>query len=374
MGRDAEMAIATLVVTVLVVQWLALGLVLSWGETRTRGNAYFGLPLAARRRFKRVLRLQATLLAPILWAMRPLARFDFGKASFTARGLAGPRGSCTPASFEAAMDFVPAADDIIVASQMKCGTTWLLYVVYQVLYRGRGTLVEDGHALHGLTPWLEGVRTVPVNDAPRVGVERPSRIIKTHLPGTHCPRAPMARFLYVTRHPIACFASTTDFVRAAAHPYPPSLAQLEAWFTGPETMWWGTWPAHAEGWWTRAATDGNVLFLHYEEMQADLPAVTQRIATFLGMAPLSAAEVQAIAHACSFAEMRRHADAFEMHPPHLGAPEPEGLRHGTSTRDRDVPRPTRERLAAWCRAAMREGSYPLTTQYPDLASPLSPEP
>lgn len=368
------MTIATLVVTILLVEWLALGLVLSWGDTRTRGNAYFGLPLAARRRVKRTLRLQARLLAPILWAMRPLARFDFGKASFTIRGLAGPRGSCTPASFEAAMDFVPAADDIIVASQMKCGTTWLLYLVYQVLHHGRGRLVEDGQALHGVIPWLEGVRTVPVAEAPRLGTERPSRVIKTHLPASHCPRATGARFLYVTRHPIACFASATDFVRAAAAPYPPTPAQLEAWFTDPERMWWGTWPAHVSGWWTRAAEDGNVLFLHYEEMQANLPAVIQRVVAFLGMTPPAADEVQVIAHTCSFGEMQRHREAFEMYPPHLGAPEPEGLRRGTSTRDRDVPPPTRERLAAWCCDAMREGPYPLTTQYPDLASSLSPEP
>lgn len=361
------MTIATLVVTVLVVEWLALGLVLSWGETRTRGNAYFGLPLAARRRFKRVLRRQATLLAPILWAMRPLARFDFGKASFTARGLAGPRGSCTPASFEAAMDFVPAADHIIVASQMKCGTTWLLYLVHQVLHRGRSTLVEDGQALHGVIPWLEGVRTVPVNGAPRLGVERPSRIIKTHLPATHCPRAPMARFLYVTRHPIACFASAADFVRAAADPTPPTLAQLEAWFTGPETMWWGTWPTHVEGWWTRAAEDGNVLFLHFEEMKADLADVIRRVVAFLGMAPLASAELDAVVRKCSFEYMQRHAEAFEMHPPHLSAPDPEGIRQGTVHRHLDVPPEMRERLADWCLGAMRQSSYPLAAHYPDLS-------
>lgn len=351
----------------MAAQWLGLGVALSWWDTRTRGNAYFGRSAAERTRFRRTLRRQAVVFAPIRWVLRPMSRFDFARAGFTVRGLAGPRGSCTPESFAAAMDFAPAADDVIVASQMRCGTTWLLYLVHEILHRGQGRLVEDGRALHAVVPWLEGIRTVPVGDAPRLGTERPSRVIKTHLPASHCPRSAGARFLYVTRHPVACFASTADFVRTAAAPTPPSLAQLEDWFTS-EAMWWGPWPAHVGGWWDRAQADGNVLFLHYEEMTTDLHGVIGRIASFLGLGPLTGAELEVIAHKGSFAYMRQHAEAFEMHPPHLGTPDPEGLRRGTVTRHLDVPAGTRDRLAAWCLAALEGSRYPLAERYPDLAS------
>lgn len=360
------MRLIAFAILAMVGQWLGLGLALAWWDTHTRGNAYFGLSREGRAQFRRILHRQAALLAPIRWVLRPLGRFDFSRASFRERGLAGPRGSCSPASFAAAMDFMPATSDIVVASQMRCGTTWLLHLVYEVLHRGQGRLVEDGRALHAEVPWLEGLRAVPVADAPLLGTERPSRLIKTHLPAAQCPRAAGGRFLYVTRHPIACFASTADFVRAAAAPTPPTLAQLEAWFTAPESMWWGTWPAHVEDWWARSAQEGNVLFLHFEEMKADLADVTRRVAAFLGMAPLTATELDAILRTCSFEYMHRHAEAFEMHPPHLGAPEPEGLRQGTVSRHLDTPPEVRHRVAAWCVGAMAGSRYPLAAHYPDL--------
>jgi hypothetical protein len=51
-------------------------------------------------------------------------------------------------------------------------------------------------------------------------------------------------------------------------------------------MWLGTWTDHVKGWWDRSRGDGNVLFVHFEDMTRDLPAMICRVAAFLGMAPL----------------------------------------------------------------------------------------
>ena len=70
---------------------------------------------------------------------------------------------------------------------MKCGTTWMQHVVYEVLLRGKGNLVGSGTAMYAVSPWIEAIKSVPVEQAPVVGSERPSRIIKTHLPGRAVP-------------------------------------------------------------------------------------------------------------------------------------------------------------------------------------------
>ncbi|HEX9165063.1 MAG TPA: sulfotransferase domain-containing protein [Gemmatimonadales bacterium] len=361
------LAAAGAVALFLFVEWIALGIAMHWGQQQTLAGAWFRRSLEARRRFRATLRRQAMLLSPVLWALRPFARFDFARTAFRVRGVTGPWGNCTPQSFEAALDYRPRPDDVIVATQMKCGTTWMLHLVYQVLLRGRGDLVETGRALHALVPWLEGTRTVPVTDAPLIGTERPSRVIKTHLPAGHCPGSAEAKYIYVARHPVACFASCVDFVIENAWPYPPTLGQLEAWFTSEEQMWWGTWPGHVQGWWDRAASSSNVLFVHFEEMKRDLPAVTRQVATFLGMAPLSAEELGAVVAKCSFGYMQQHAEAFEMHPPHLRAAEAELFRKGSADRHLDVPGEVRRRVGAWAAAAQRGRSYPLAANYPDLA-------
>ncbi|HSR14374.1 MAG TPA: sulfotransferase domain-containing protein, partial [Gemmatimonadales bacterium] len=162
----------------LLLEWVGLGVAMHWGQQQTRAGGYFLRPLAERRRFRATLRRQARLLAPVLLILRPFSRFDFARASFQVRGVTGPRGNCSPQSFEAGMSWQPRPDDVFVATQMKCGTTWMLHLVYQVLLRGRGDLVETGRALHAISPWLEGNRTLPTGDAPVVGTDRAARVIK----------------------------------------------------------------------------------------------------------------------------------------------------------------------------------------------------
>jgi hypothetical protein len=73
---------------------------------------------------------------------------------------------------------------------MRSGTTWMQHIVYQVLHRGNGDLVETGRELYAVSPLLEGRRSVPIEQAPLLGAERPSQIIKTHLPAGSAPSAP----------------------------------------------------------------------------------------------------------------------------------------------------------------------------------------
>ena len=355
------------IVLVYMVQTIHLALVLRWEDEATVGLGYYGRAPAGRERFKRQLRRHALLLAPILWLNGKLARLDFRRARIQYRGVAAPAGSCSPESFARAEAYVPRAEDIFVVTQMKCGTTWMQHLVYQVLWRGRGNLVETGMALYAVAPWLEGRKSVPIEQAPLLGTERPSRIIKTHLPAQLCPRSAEARYIYVLRHPVSCFASCIDFVRTNVGRMAPGMAAFEEWFRSPELMWWGTWADHAKGWWERAR-EPNVLFVHFEDMRRDLAAVARQVADFLGIAPLTEEELASVTQRCGFDYMQEHQDSFEMHPPHILQTNAALFVRGTADRHKDVPGDVRQRILAWAARELRATDPELARVYPDVAA------
>lgn len=349
-----------------VVQLIYLSIVLRWEDDRTVGLGYYGLPSSERERFKRTLRTHARLLAPILRLGIRYIRLDFRKSRFQVRGVSGPMGSCSPDTFAAAVAFKPLPEDVFVVTQMKCGTTWMQHVVYEVVNRGLGDLVATGTTLYSQCPWLEGRKSVPLDLAPRLGRDRPTRIIKTHLPADLCPSEPAARYIYVARHPVSCFASCVDFVRTNVGAMAPPLPAFESWFTDPDLMWWGTWTNHVKGWWDRAARDRNVLVVLFEDMKKDLPSVVKQVAAFLGVAPLSEPEIDLVVQKCGFQYMQTHQDLFEMQPPHILQVDAELFVRGSAERHKDVPAEARERLAAWVGRELAGSAFPLARVYPDL--------
>jgi hypothetical protein len=351
----------------LYILWTVyLAVILRWEDERTVGLAYYGLPPAQRERFKERLRFHARLLAPLLNINGRLAKVDFRRVRVQHRGVSFPAGSCDAATLERATSWVPKADDIVVATQMKCGTTWMEHVVYEVLHRGSGDIVASGRTLYALAPWLEGRKSVPLDQAGPVGTVRPSRIIKTHLPAALCPFSPEARYIYVARNPAACFASCMDFVATNVGAMAPAMPAYEEWYRSPDLMWWGTWPDHVKGWWARAQANANVLFVHFEEMKKDLAGVTRRVAEFLGVPPLSDDELARVVHKCGFAYMQEHQDNFEMHPPHILQTNAEMFKRGTADRHKDVPEEVRRRMNAWVVEQMKDSDYPLAARYPDV--------
>jgi hypothetical protein len=355
----------------LLVETIYLSVVLTWSDQKTKGLGYYGLPAADRARFKRSLRRHARLLYPILRLIGRTSSFTFPNASFQVQGIAGPKGTCTPESFERGIAYQAQPGDIFVATQMKCGTTWMQHIVYEVLLRGQGNIVESGRTMYALSAWIESVKSVPLEQAPRFG-EPPSRIIKTHLPAQLCPAHPGARYIYVARHPASCFASCVDFVATNIGAAAPDLPAVEEWFCSRDWMWWGTWPDHVKGWWRRAQQQPNVLFLYFEQMKQDLPGTIRRVADFLGVAPLTADEVARIAEKTGFAYMQKYKDAFEMNPPHLLQTDAEMFVRGSADRHKDVPPDVRQRVLTWCAAQLEDSDFPVVQAYPDVAAARDP--
>ena len=348
-------------------QIVHLAVVLRWTDRHTRGLAYYGRPSDERRRFRQLVARHALVLAPILAVLGRAARRQFTQRAIRHGGVAGPAGACTSESFRRAAEHAPRPDDVFVVTQMRSGTTWMQHLVYQVLTRGEGDLVSEGLALNAVSPFLEADCTVSVGAAPLVGCERPMRIIKTHLPVSLCPFDRRARYIYVSRHPVACLASCADFVRGNLQGFAPDWPELARWFLSEDLMWWSTWVTHVGHWQRRAEREANVLLVRYEDLAADLAAATQQVAQLLEMEPLTALETAAIVRKCRLDMMQSQAETFEMYPPHLLQAANPFFAHGGADRVRSVPPGIARSVLDWCRREGAARQFALERLYPDLA-------
>lgn len=355
-----------------VLQLVHLVTIMSWSDRQTRGLNYYGRPRRGRRRFRRLLRMHALFLSPILTLLAAITRPKFSQRCFVYKNVAGPAGACSIESFRRAEAYVPGPEDVFVVTQMRSGTTWMQHLAFQILLRGHGDLPQKGIALNAVAPWLESTRTVGVDDAPLLGSERRSRLIKTHLPASLCPFSRKAKYIYVARHPVSCFASSVDYVRNNLQGFSPGLDEFERWYRSNDLMWWSTWPVHLGGWWRRAAREPHVLLVRFEDMKRDLSAVALRVADFLEVACLTEEELSNVVQKCDFSYMSQHADAFEMHPPQLLQAARSFFVSGRADRFGDVPLAVRQRIADWCRAECAANATPIHELYPDLAYDQEP--
>ena len=337
-----------------------------WADRATTGLNYFGQPLEKRRQFKRRIGLLGILNLPLLWILSRLSPVSLEVGSSKIQDVYAPKHSCPVEALEAAVSYEPEDADVFVATQMKSGTTWMLHLVYQILCRGKGDLVELGQALHAVVPWIESTKSVSMEQAQRVGEVNSKRIIKTHLPAALCPHSESAKYIYVVRHPVSCFASVVDFVGSSLGPLNLPTEAFEDWFCS-EQMWFTSWPQHVLGWRRRAQEKPNVLLVKFEDMKKDLGNVTALITTFLGLEELDSEEMSLVLQKCSFTYMKANADTFEMNVPTVLQAAGTMFASGKADRDQDIEEETRIRIANWCGKTL-EDDHGLDDLYPDLAN------
>ncbi|MBV1871087.1 MAG: sulfotransferase domain-containing protein [Gammaproteobacteria bacterium] len=356
---------------VLLVAYFAyLGTMMLYFELKTRGDNYFSLPLAERRNLRAKIQKHARFIYPFFALVSKAFRLrKFPVIRY--RGVTGPLMMSSKKSYKFTYNYQPQSNDIFIATQMKCGTTWMQQIVFEVLHRGKGDLSDEGYRhMYALSPWIETTPTssVPFERAKLVG-EKNSRIIKTHMPASLCPHSDKAKYIYVTRHPVSCFASCFDFFHLLVGPLAPDRDEMIKWFCS-EDMLWGSWPTHVEGWWRRAEEHNNVLFVHYESMKKDLPGAVRKVADFLEM-DLSAEEIDQVVHRSSFEYMKEHEEHFSMFSPNIFSESLKSVRFmqaGTLERYKDVSDTGSQFIMDFCRERLKGGHYPLETFYPDSKS------
>ena len=248
-----------------------LGATLKWIDEKTIEDRFFQLPRAER--------IVSVMVLPLakLGLRLPVTDFEGTKVP----------GICPTEAMQFAKDYAPQKEDVFVATQMKCGTTWMQQIVHHILTKGAGDFSDEGHRhLDAISPWIESRGSVRLENAPLI---KGRRIIKTHLGTNLCPYSTEAKFIYVVRHPAACLASSVDFVSMLMGPMAPQYNKFCDWFCS-DDMWWRSWPEHVEGWWPWSQERDNVLFVHYEELLESPAEKMLEIAVFLGV-ELSAKEL-----------------------------------------------------------------------------------
>jgi len=250
--------------------------------------------------------------------------------------------------------------DILVCTPPKNGTTWMQTVVTTLLFPegAPGPVFE-------VSPWIDA-RFEPVDVVQeRLDAQTHRRHIKTHTPADGIPHWDDASYIVVGRDGRDACMSFLNHMRnmqpelmgrlagsamaegiVPAGP-PPPVEDEHAFFA-----WYlasGTQLDHVASWWPYHDRP-NVLFVHYDDMKADLDGEMRRVSAFLDI-PVDESRWADQVASCTFAGMKARAEEIADFESHFVGGADTFLYKGTNGRWRDVL--TADELAAYDDAVAR---------------------
>lgn len=226
-------------------------------------------------------------------------------------------------------EVTPRADDIVITTSYKAGTTWTQRIV--------GCLVFQSTELPGpideCSPWIELRPMMSREDlhALCAGMTH-RRFLKSHCAADAIPQRTDWKYIYVGRDPRDVFMSLVNHYGGHR---PEALEMMNAGdFPGPKiapfdgdvrALWrrWTTegafaWESDGAPYWShlyhaRTYWDlrdrSNLLMLHYNDLKADLEGEMRRIGEFLEIETPEAKWPEFV-DACGFESMKRDGDQF----------------------------------------------------------------
>ena len=209
-------------------------------------------------------------------------------------------------------------DDIVIATHVKSGTTWVQQIVSQLLFNG-----EEGLEVAEMSPWVD-LRVPPKQvKLPAIEAQTHRRFLKSHLPIDALVYSPKAKYIYIGRdgrdivwsmynhHANANQAwyealnDTPGRVGPPIEPPPDSVRQYFLdWMEKDGHPFWPFWE-NVRSWWEIRDLP-NMLLLHFADLKADMPGEIRRIAAFLDV-PIDESKWDAILEHCSFDYMKKNA-------------------------------------------------------------------
>jgi aryl sulfotransferase len=221
--------------------------------------------------------------------------------------------------------FAPRPGDVVISTSYKSGTTWMQNIVVQLVHRG-----GEVPAVSAVSPWLDNAH-VELDRWLEILESQPRRIIKSHLPLDVIAYHPEVRYIVVVRDARDVFMSfwnhtssytettyqrNNDPVTLHGPPMPRCPADIHVfwdewinrgWFEGesegyPHSANLG----HTQSWWEFRHLD-NILFVHFNDLLADLAGEIGRVAAHLAI-PVGRAEAGRLAGGLDFAAIKRNAE------------------------------------------------------------------
>lgn len=198
----------------------------------------------------------------------------------------------------------PRADDIIIATYAKCGTTWMQRIVSMLVF---GT--PDARPIWDSSPWPDMRLFGPIEEALAAAeAQAHRRFFKTHLPYDALPIYEGVKFIHVARdgrdaalsfhnHLSSFRAETVGRLTEISlsdpkfgDPYPPVAddpgAFFHDWVTDDVSAGQGDAAAsffYVENSYWAARDDPNMLLVHYADFKKDRAGEMRRIAAFLAI-------------------------------------------------------------------------------------------
>jgi hypothetical protein len=194
--------------------------------------------------------------------------------------------------------FVPRPGDIFIVTYPRSGTTWMQMILYQLTTEGK----MDFPHITTVCPWFER----SLKDGTAYDALPGPRVFKSHLPYRKVPKGP-CKYIYVVRNGKDVAVSYFHFYTTHMSFKGTFDEFFERFLTG--EVAYGSWFRHVRRWWEHRH-DPNVLFLHYEELAADLPGCLSKIAIFCGL-EVAPERWPGILERCTFAFMKEHESQFD---------------------------------------------------------------
>ena len=223
-------------------------------------------------------------------------------------------------------DFKFRADDVVIDTFGKSGTTWTQQIVGQLVLDA-----PDGVSAAGESPWLD-MRISPLDDLmAALEAQKHRRFIKTHLPVDALVFSPRAKYIYVGRDARdivwSAYNHQAGFTQEALDAFNEMPGRVGPRITHPPCdvrdyylhflefddfpgfEFGGLW-AHTQGWWNIRHLP-NVLLVHFNDLKADMEHEIRRIARFLEVDVPESKWPLVLEH-CSFDYMREAATKVEI--------------------------------------------------------------
>ncbi len=225
--------------------------------------------------------------------------------------------------------FRPREDDIVIATSVKSGTTWMQAIVANLLYP-RETFPAPPRTL---SPWIDNRPAPLATMLAELEAQRHRRFVKTHLPLDGLPYFPEVKYIFVCRdgrdvalslwnhyrnYTDEAFRRYNDTPGRVGDPLPTPPEHLETfwrnWCTRGSFAWehdgWPFWShLHAtQSWWDYRHLP-NIMLVHYADLKRDLLASVARVAAYLGIR-LTAERLAEVVAASTFDNMRQRSAEY----------------------------------------------------------------
>jgi len=218
--------------------------------------------------------------------------------------------------------YVPRKGDVVVATYAKNGTTWMEHIVLHLIHRG-----PPKPTIHEVSIWVDRKKRreskenedFPVDQLiEKLQRQTHRRQFKTHLPLDYVPFYGEVNYIVVGRPNRDVWLSWHNHYRnwleQTQLPEDPR-AFWSDWIEGrvaPQSDWGdeteGVHPhfLYYQAWWAYRHLE-NIVFVHFNDLLADLSAEVARVAEFLEI-DISDPEIQEVARETTFENMKGNAD------------------------------------------------------------------